>query len=117
MLTKSDLHVLRTILEETRSGLLGRILELESVANVKGQFTQVSGVDRPEDIMRRDQKDAMRAHLKQTLDQVETALNRMDEGSYGRCIACHEWIPLPRLKAVPYTSFCVACQSKHETPS
>jgi DnaK suppressor protein len=44
------------------------------------------------------------------LAEVEEALKRIDEGTYGRCIVGGELIPEKRLEAIPWTSCCV----KHE---
>lgn len=41
------------------------------------------------------------------LAEVEAALERLDEGTYGRCEACGRPIPAERLEARPATRFCV----------
>ncbi|MBL7039391.1 MAG: TraR/DksA C4-type zinc finger protein [Pirellulaceae bacterium] len=46
-----------------------------------------------------------------TLDQIERALERMEDGFYGVCDQCGTRIPKTRLKAIPYTSRCVRCAS------
>lgn len=43
------------------------------------------------------------------LAQVNQALQRMEEGTYGICTACGAEIPEARLDAVPYASLCVQC--------
>jgi len=49
-----------------------------------------------------------------TLLQIENALKRMDEGSYGRCANCGQNIAVPRLEALPWARFCVDCQELAE---
>ena len=49
-----------------------------------------------------------------TLEQIETALERIEEGTYGECVDCGARIPKARLNAIPYTVFCVKCASEHE---
>ncbi len=44
------------------------------------------------------------------LQSVRTALQRIAEGTYGVCFRCECEIPEKRLKAVPWTSYCLACQ-------
>lgn len=44
-----------------------------------------------------------------TVNQIDTALARIDEGSYGVCIKCQEKIPEKRLEALPYASTCINC--------
>jgi DnaK suppressor protein len=41
---------------------------------------------------------------------VDEALDRMDSGDYGICMACEEPIPEKRLRAVPWARYCVSCQ-------
>ncbi len=48
------------------------------------------------------------------LAHVETALEKMREGSYGKCEGCDTNIPLVRLQALPYATFCIQCQTELE---
>ncbi len=43
------------------------------------------------------------------LDDIDAALNRMKEGTFGRCCACGEEIPAKRLDAIPDTRYCMRC--------
>jgi DnaK suppressor protein len=45
--------------------------------------------------------------LQEQLDDVEHALHRLDEGTYGTCETCGEAIAEPRLEAMPATRFCI----------
>ncbi len=49
-----------------------------------------------------------------TLDQIEAAIQRIEDGSYGRCEECGEQIPKARLSAIPYAAFCVQCAAERE---
>ena len=51
---------------------------------------------------------------KELIGSVESALERVDAGSYGICEGCEEEIALARLKARPITTLCIACQKKEE---
>jgi RNA polymerase-binding transcription factor len=46
------------------------------------------------------------------LKDIDAAMARLETGSYGICQECGEDIPLERLNALPFTLFCVDCQSK-----
>jgi DnaK suppressor protein len=46
--------------------------------------------------------------------QLRTAINRVDNGSYGVCLECEEEIAEKRLKAVPWAERCIACQETVE---
>jgi DnaK suppressor protein len=49
--------------------------------------------------------------------QVVAALQRLDEGTYGRCVDCGQEIPPARLEVRPEAARCVADQEKHEAAS
>jgi DnaK suppressor protein len=44
------------------------------------------------------------------LKQVQAALARIEDESFGVCLRCDEPIPEKRLKAVPWAAYCVPCQ-------
>lgn len=48
------------------------------------------------------------------LRQIERALEKIKEGTYGMCDETHEEIPLARLQAVPYATMTVKAQQKLE---
>jgi RNA polymerase-binding transcription factor DksA len=48
----------------------------------------------------------------QLIEEVNAALARLDEGTFGRCEACRQPIPRARLRAIPYARCCVACAHK-----
>jgi RNA polymerase-binding transcription factor DksA len=45
----------------------------------------------------------------QTLEQIRTALARLDAGTYGRCEECGREIARERLNTLPYTPHCIHC--------
>ena len=49
-----------------------------------------------------------------TLEQIELALERIEDGHYGQCIECEGRIPKARLNVIPHTSLCVKCASISE---
>ncbi|MCW5983311.1 MAG: TraR/DksA family transcriptional regulator [Bryobacteraceae bacterium] len=48
----------------------------------------------------------------QKLRMVEEALDRLDSGEYGLCLACDEPISPRRLEALPWARYCVHCQDQ-----
>jgi RNA polymerase-binding transcription factor DksA len=50
----------------------------------------------------------------ETLDQIESALERIEDGVYGACVECDGRISKKRLNAIPYTPFCIKCASQLE---
>jgi RNA polymerase-binding transcription factor DksA len=51
------------------------------------------------------------------LTDVQRALQRLDDGTYGLCDACHEPIPDERLEAQPAARFCMSHQVEAELNS
>jgi phage/conjugal plasmid C-4 type zinc finger TraR family protein len=49
------------------------------------------------------------------LAEVEAALARLADGTYGECMDCGQPIPAPRLTAYPTARRCVGCQEIAET--
>src|SRR5262245_46649090 len=48
------------------------------------------------------------------LQQIERALGRLKQGTYGLCEGCAQKIPVGRLNALPYTTLCIECQRELE---
>ncbi|MBI1916099.1 MAG: TraR/DksA C4-type zinc finger protein [Planctomycetes bacterium] len=48
------------------------------------------------------------------LTQIERALSRLKQGTYGICEGCQKKIPVGRLNALPYATHCVECQREME---
>jgi DnaK suppressor protein len=42
--------------------------------------------------------------------QVDAAIERAENGTYGNCANCGQPIARPRLEAVPWARYCIACQ-------
>jgi DnaK suppressor protein len=48
------------------------------------------------------------------LAQVERAVTQLKRGTYGLCEYCQKRIPVARLNALPYTTYCIECQREME---
>ena len=51
------------------------------------------------------------------LNQIERALLRLKQGTYGLCEACSVKIPVARLNVLPYSTLCIKCQRESENDS
>lgn len=103
--------------EALRSRLLDQRREMYDLYNQDIRAGQESADDGTEDIVDRANNHYNRELMfslsdseRQRLLQIEDALRRMDEGSYGRCANCSGPINPRRLEAVPWTRFCIDCQ-------
>jgi DnaK suppressor protein len=71
--------------------------------------------DAASDAFEREKEFSILDRVQAELDDVERALQRLDDGSYGTCQACGCVIDDERLTAVPAARFCVAHQTELET--
>jgi RNA polymerase-binding transcription factor len=53
---------------------------------------------------------ALRERNEQHLAQVEAALGRLDDGTFGTCASCGRPIAAERLEAIPWAALCIDCQ-------
>ena len=70
--------------------------------------------DLAQDYITLEKNVAIKAIEREQLEQIDEALQRIDEGTYGLCQDCQEPIPPERLEILPYALLCVRCQSKQE---
>jgi RNA polymerase-binding protein DksA len=50
---------------------------------------------------------SLEANSEQHLAEIDAALERLDNGTYGRCTKCGKEIPTERLEAAPWASLCI----------
>ena len=62
----------------------------------------------------RDHEMSLARHSREMLSQIEHALERIDDGSYGVCESCGNPIGKLRLMAFPRATLCVACKQREE---
>lgn len=53
--------------------------------------------------------DALRAGATAALDDIHSALRRIETGTFGACTACGGAIPIERLEILPMTALCMQC--------
>jgi DnaK suppressor protein len=108
--------------ESVRDALLQRQEELRAEYQEAIAELAVGGaVDSGDDIadlgtkaFTREQELALVTSIRGRMDQVEHALARLDQGSYGTCESCGKDIPVARLAAFPAATQCVGCKAAEE---
>jgi RNA polymerase-binding protein DksA len=53
-------------------------------------------------------------NAEQVISEIDAALERIEDGSYGTCSNCGEEIPHARLEANPWASLCIDCKRRAE---
>jgi len=106
LLLAQKVQLLEKIKQE-RGGLSGRA----EAASVQLSSAEQSHA---QNMTERDTAFALQEHDVSELDAVESALNRITQGTYGLCQSCELEIPITRLLAFPSAMRCIDCQSKAE---
>lgn len=94
-------------LSSLRGGPIGRV---EASANHFGQHEDSSAQTATE----RELEFALDDHESRELAAVNSALQRLDDGTYGQCTACGVPIAPARLEVAPEAERCIDCQEKLE---
>jgi RNA polymerase-binding protein DksA len=99
----------RAALEAERSELMG---ELSGVGDKAGDHYDPNFADSSQVTAERGEAEALASRLRATLADVEKALAKLDDGSYGQCEQCGQPIGEARLEAMPTARRCISCASK-----
>jgi DnaK suppressor protein len=114
-----DLKVMRQRLEEKRAELQ------ESIAGLTEAHPRPVGAieasDGPQDFeeeavdfLETQQEQSVLVNQQALLTEVEQALERIDKGTYGKCVECGKPIPEKRLEALPWAARDVKCEEQLE---
>ena len=120
-LNKEQKKQLRQLLITEREKLAGEIKAIaqdasKSPREASGDLSgyTVHMADMAADTYERELSMNLVSSEQEILYEIDDALKRLDDGSYGVCQQCSQPIAMSRLKAVPYASMCIACQRAKE---
>lgn len=102
----------------SRAKALRRALagELEDLRNSKARDTLGDSADAAFDSGNEEIASQLAELEARELNQIERAIERIKQGTYGLCEHCQAKIPVARLNALPYSTTCVACKRDMEMP-
>jgi DnaK suppressor protein len=113
-----ELEELEALLMNRRAFLLGNVQKLEDEAAQRGpeehSNSSVHIAEHATDAYLLDISLAFIENQSGRLRDIDDALERLHDGSYGRCEMCDNLVAIDRLRAVPYARCCVPCQSEQE---
>ncbi len=102
----------RDLLQEERSDLVSKLAEL-GAGGGNGLTYDSNFADSSQVTAERSEAEALVASLQETLEDVERAIGKLDEGTYGVCESCGRPIDPVRLEAMPAARNCIDCASRH----
>ncbi|MDO7786200.1 TraR/DksA C4-type zinc finger protein [Desulforamulus aquiferis] len=122
MLTRQQLDDYKYRLMNMRDHMLDRIERFNDTGlgdSMSKSTSELSTYDNhPADVgtemFERSKDFALREQAMLTVGAIDDALEKMNNGQYGKCEVCGKDINPDRLDAVPYTTQCVACKSQDE---
>ncbi len=103
---------IRSRLEQERQALSGQLTELGFADGGAGLEYDGNFADSSQVTAERGEAEALAHTLQETLNDVEYALTRLDDGSFGTCESCGTAIAPARLEAMPAARLCIDCASK-----
>jgi RNA polymerase-binding transcription factor DksA len=101
----------RELLDHERDDLRGQLAEL-GFGDAGGLNYDSNFADSSQVTAERGEAEALAGELRDSLEEVEAALSRLAEGTYGICERCGQPISAARLEAMPAARLCIACASK-----
>jgi len=123
-LSKEQLKRFRQLLITEREKFLSELKSIvqESSKSPRDASGDLSGytvhmADMAADTYDREMNVHIASSEQEVLYQIDDALKRIDDGTFGICEQCNKAVSLSRLKAVPYASLCIECQRAKEHKS
>jgi len=104
-----NLDKMRKRLKKQQNVLTDRIEEEKEKAS-PNSIANPDRADLASDYSYRARRLSMVEQLEEQLDETTQALKRIEEGTYGRCTNCGNFIMPERLEALPSAELCINCQ-------
>ncbi|MBN2298707.1 MAG: TraR/DksA family transcriptional regulator [Deltaproteobacteria bacterium] len=115
MLRKNELLEIKEILVEMKREILQNLDE-RIKSNDMSEQREIGDIFDDADLEQsREFNLLLTTRERQKLDQIESALAKIEQGEYGYCEDCEESIPVGRLKVMPFATLCVKCKSERES--
>jgi DnaK suppressor protein len=122
LMNKAESKVYKERLLALRSRLRGEVTQLADAALKKNRpdgaadssSMPIHMADLGSDNFEQEFTLSLMENEEDTLMAIESALERIEDGTYGQCEECGVKIPKARLNAIPYAPLCVKCAGQLE---
>jgi len=121
--TAVDTDRFRRLLTERREAVAAALDHLHkenagSLEDETGELVSGSADQHPADTatetVEREIGNTLEDHDERVLEAIDAALERIEGGTYGKCVNCGAQIPEERLEAMPWATLCIECKRKEE---
>ncbi len=102
--------------QESQAEVQGKMRDVRAEGTWGGKLNEVlDAVESSEADIQEDIEFALIQMKSETLNKIDAALRRLEEGTYGDCFECGEEIAEARLRALPFAVRCKDCEEARET--
>jgi len=108
-----DFHEIQKNLEKQKKALVERVQKQETTEKSNG-FINPDSSDLAGRYRQQNRDKLLLARAGHQLANIERALERLAEGSYGKCTQCGNLIQPERLNVMPAAALCIRCQQQKE---
>ena len=109
----TDLHFFKSFLIDQKSSILNKTAEFKNEQREEHERltddAEVASADATLNLSLHQLE-----RQRSTLFQIERALGKISDGTYGQCEACATQIGIARLRARPFTPLCIECMEDQE---
>ena len=113
-MSKKEMEKYRRLLEEKKATLSVDIAKTRSAEEETSEELTQDIADKAVSSYTREFLYSLTDGERSTLLQIDDAIARIDDGSYGFCVNCGQVMAETRLTAVPWAPYCVDCQELSE---
>lgn len=111
-MTEDEKKEIKKIIDDHIESVLDEIEELKELTKPVKLDASVGRLSRMDAINNKAINEKQLRDKKSTLQKLERAQERYEEGKLGKCLKCGDDIPFGRLKFMPYTTRCVQCAGR-----
>jgi RNA polymerase-binding protein DksA len=93
-------------------------LHEENAGSIEDEREEIQSDNHPADVatstVNREIDYTLEENEERVLAAIDTALQRIEEGTFGTCRGCGQQIAIERLEALPYSTQCIDCKRREE---
>ena len=108
----------RAELRALRGRILGAAHDIVGGDTDDSELSSAAGdqhlADHASEMFDREVDESLEENVEGIVQEIDAALRRIEDGTYGTCVRCGNPIPEERLAAVPYAVLCVSCKREEE---
>lgn len=106
-----EIEKFKQLLLEKREEIVGGVRQIRASSQEMGQDGIQDMADEASNLYNTQILMSLNENQRKILREVDEALDRIEEGTYGICDNCEKTIALKRLQIKPFAKYCVQCQN------